>query len=130
MLTVNSGWLGPEMTTNPAVEGTLANNRTTATIKLRSRKSAFENNCLIPLRPVLKQPSLAFKILWHYVYGVANHLERQFHRDARYETRFHCAANEIATTTKTTATINRAVRPRNLAIQEATPSRLSVRLVM
>jgi len=48
MLMVNSGRLGPETTTNPAVEGTLANNMTMATIKLRSRKSAFENNCLMP----------------------------------------------------------------------------------
>jgi len=64
MLMVNSGRLGPETTTNPGFEGTLASNMTIATIRLRSRKSAFENNRLIPQRPVLKQSSLAFKIRW------------------------------------------------------------------
>ena len=48
MLTVNSGQLGPETTTNPGLEGTLASSMTMATTKLRSRKSAFENNCLMP----------------------------------------------------------------------------------
>jgi len=59
------------MTTNPAVEGTLANNMTMATIKLRSRKSAFENSSLVPQLPVLKQPSLAFKIRWPYVHAAS-----------------------------------------------------------
>jgi hypothetical protein len=40
---VNSGWLGPQTTTTPAVEGTLANNRTIAMVRLKSRKCAFEN---------------------------------------------------------------------------------------
>lgn len=62
MLTVNSGRLGPETTTNPGLAGTLANNMTMATIKLRSLTSAFENNCLIPRLPLLEQPSLAFKV--------------------------------------------------------------------
>jgi hypothetical protein len=70
---VNSGWLGPETSTNPAVEGTLANNRTMAMIKLRSPKLDFENNCLIPPRPDLNQPSLAFKGRWLYGYGAASH---------------------------------------------------------
>ncbi|HEY9158712.1 MAG TPA: hypothetical protein VIO10_12310 [Candidatus Binatus sp.] len=64
MFTVNSGRLGPETTTNPGFEGTLVNNMTMATIKLRSRKSAFENNRLIPQRPLLRQSPLAFKIHW------------------------------------------------------------------
>jgi hypothetical protein len=38
---------------------------------------------------VLKQPSLTFKIHWLYIHCVASHLERQFHRDARCETRLH-----------------------------------------
>src|SRR6266849_7853794 len=62
--------------------------------KPRSRKSAFENNCLIPPSsknsPTLKQPSLAFKIGRLYVHGAAVHLERQLHRDARCEPGFHC----------------------------------------
>jgi hypothetical protein len=70
MLTVNSGRLGPETRTKPAVQGTLTNNRTIAAMKLRCRKPAFENNCLIPLRPVLEQPSFAFKIRWLYAHGL------------------------------------------------------------
>ncbi len=62
MLMVNSGRLGPETTTNAGFEGTLASNMTTAKTKLRSRKSAFENNCLMPQRPLLTQSSLGFKI--------------------------------------------------------------------
>ena len=84
-----SGWLGPDTTTNPAVEGTLASNRTMATMKLRCRKPVFESNCLIPQRPVLKQPSLAFKIRRLYVHGVVGHLQRQFHRHARCHPGFH-----------------------------------------
>ncbi len=49
------------MTTNPAVEGKLANNMMMATAELRSRKSAFEKKCLIPLLQVLEQSSVAFK---------------------------------------------------------------------
>ena len=82
MLTVNSGWLGPGTTTNPAVEVTPANNKTMATIKLRSRKAAFENNCLMPRRSLVKQSSLAFKMRWPYVIAFAlqsyhdSHLKR------------------------------------------------------
>ena len=43
MLTVSSGWLGPETITNPAVEGAPPKNNTIAKIKLSARKSAFEN---------------------------------------------------------------------------------------
>jgi hypothetical protein len=115
MLTVNSGWLGPKTTTKPVADGTLASNRTIATSRLRWRKSAFENNCLIPLRPVLEQPSLAFKIRWLDVHGIASHLKRQFLRDARCEPGFHRfqlvsvaakSADEIPTRTDVTLTIH------------------------
>jgi hypothetical protein len=89
MLMVNSGRLGRETITNPAVEGMLASNMTMATIKLRPRKSTFENNRLILLRPVLRQSSLAFKIRWLYAHFVAGHLDWQLHRDARCEAGFH-----------------------------------------
>lgn len=51
MLAVNSGPLGLETTTNPSVTGMLANSITMAMTKLRSRKSAFEKNCLIAQLP-------------------------------------------------------------------------------
>src|SRR5580658_9290914 len=75
---------------SPAVEGMLATSITMAKIKLRSCKSFFENNCLIPKRAPLKQSSLAFKIHRLYVHPVASHLERQFDWDARCESGFHC----------------------------------------
>ncbi len=70
MLIVNSGRLGPETTTSPALEGTLANSTTMAMIRLRSRKSAFENNCLMPQGSFLKQPSLPFKVCRLYIHFI------------------------------------------------------------
>ena len=66
MLTVSSGWLGPETITNPAVEGALPKNNTIARIKLNARKSAFENKPRILQRP-LEQSSLTFEIGRPYV---------------------------------------------------------------
>ena len=114
MLMVNCGWLGLETITSPAVEGMLVNSRAMATTKLKPRKSAFENNCLIP-GPVLEQSPLTFKIGWFYVYAMANNLDRQFYRDTRCKPGFHGlqpvsiaarSANEISARTGVTLMIH------------------------
>lgn len=66
------------MTTNPAVEGKLANNMTMARIKLRSRRSDFENMRPISFTDLLEQSPLVFKIDGLDVDGVPGHPKWQF----------------------------------------------------
>jgi hypothetical protein len=59
MLTVNSGWPDPTARTTPAVSGRLAKTMSAARTELRARRSEFESNCFMPLRPVLSRTVLA-----------------------------------------------------------------------
>jgi len=59
MLTVNSGWLGPNAMPTPAVNGRLASVMRTARTELRARRSDFENNSPIAPRRSLCRTALA-----------------------------------------------------------------------
>jgi hypothetical protein len=59
MLTVNSGWLGPNAMPTPAVNGRLASVMRTARTELRARRSDFESNCLTAPRRSLCRTALA-----------------------------------------------------------------------
>ena len=83
MLMVNSGWLGPETMTSPAVDGDAGQQHDDGQDESqRTRRSDFENRFLILAETWLKQPSLAFKIRRLDVDGVPSHLERKFHGHA------------------------------------------------
>jgi hypothetical protein len=83
ILTVSSGWLGPETTIAPPTSERLPSRITAAIIELNARSSNFENACLIALSLCLEQPAITFKLGRIYFGGLATHPKGHFHRNAR-----------------------------------------------
>jgi hypothetical protein len=83
ILTVSSGWLGPETTIAPLASERLPSRITAAIIELNARSSNFENACLIASWSCLEQPAITFKLGRIYFGGLATHPKRHFHRNAR-----------------------------------------------